>query len=196
MIGAIRCYITDRKQFDTLDALLDCIKRSDAEGVDIIQIREKDLPVRELCRLVERAVAACSYARVMVNSRVDVAWTCGARGVHLPSDAPSPTVWRDLFPRDFLFGVSCHVVDEVVRAESETADYVVFGPVFDPLSKAKEREAVGLDGLRAAARAVKIPVLALGGITKENASLCLSAGAAGVAGITLFQGKHNADRTF
>ena len=187
MTGALRCHITDRKQFRSLDDLLECIRANDRAGVDFIQIREKDLSARQLSQLVQSALAVCTQARVLVNTRVDVAMACGAHGAHLPGDTPSPEVWRKLAPESFLLGVSCHSVTEAIRAERESADYVIFAPVFNPLSKAKQREAQGLDALREACRAVRIPVLALGGITDENAPLCLKAGAAGVAGITLFQ---------
>jgi thiamine monophosphate synthase len=85
-----------------------------------------------------------------------------------------------------MLGMSCHTVEEVIAAEKEGADYALFGPVFAPLSKHSGVEARGLDGLASAARSVKIPVLALGGITKENAADCVRMGAAGVGGISLF----------
>ena len=87
----------------------------------------------------------------------------------------------------FLVGVSCHSVDDVRNAEADGADYVVFGPVFPPLSKSADLEPRGLDELARAAAAVRIPVLALGGVTRENSAACVSAGAAGIAGISLFQ---------
>lgn len=183
----IRYHITDRKQFESIDELIECLRRNDAAGVEMIQIREKDLSAKALCALVRGAVDVCKRAKVLVNTRVDVAMACGAAGVHLPGDAPPPLAWRGWVRPGFLFGVSCHTVEEVARAERESADFVVFAPVFDPLSKPKTGEAQGLAKLGEAARAVRIPVLALGGITEENAPECITAGAAGVAGITMFQ---------
>ncbi|MGJ5817735.1 thiamine phosphate synthase [Paludibaculum fermentans] len=182
-----RYQITDRKSAGSLDALLASIARSDAAGVGMIQVREKDLDTRALCALVAQVLSICRNARVLVNSRVDVALACGAHGVHLPGGSMEPAVWRPILPAGFLMGVSCHDLDELAAAEAGGADFAVFGPVFRPLSKQDDRACLGLDGLRKAAGAVKIPVYALGGITWENAASCVEAGAAGVAGITLFQ---------
>jgi len=118
---------------------------------------------------------------------MDVALAAGAAGLHLPAGSIPPRVWRPIAPPGFLIGVSCHTVDEVRAAENNGADYVVFGPVFAPVSKASDLAPRGLDGLAQAARAVRIPVLALGGVTRENTPRCMETGAAGVAGISMFQ---------
>ncbi|QOY89810.1 thiamine phosphate synthase [Paludibaculum fermentans] len=182
-----RYQITDRKSAGSLDALLASIARSDAAGVEMIQVREKDLEARALCELVTRVVSVCRNARVLVNSRVDVALACGAHGAHLPGGSMAPSAWRPITPAGFLIGVSCHDLDELQAAEAGGADFAVFGPVFRPLSKQDDRPCWGLEGLRRAAGSVELPVYALGGITWENAGSCVEAGAAGVAGITLFR---------
>lgn len=182
-----RYQITDRRTAGSLEALLGSVERSDAAGVELIQIREKDLDARALCGLVSRAVGLCRRAKVLVNGRVDVALACGAAGVHLPADSVAAAVWRRVVPPGFVIGVSCHSLEELRAAEAQGADFAVFGPVFRPLSKQDDRPVWGLGGLRQAAGSVRIPVYALGGITWQNAEACVAAGAAGVAGITLFQ---------
>jgi thiamine-phosphate pyrophosphorylase len=168
--------------------LLPMIERAVAAGVDLIQVREKDLPTRTLLALVEAAVkcAQGTATRILVNDRLDVALAARADGVHLPGHGFPVAEVRRAYP-ELLIGVSCHDVEELRAAEAGGADFAVFAPVFAPLSKASERAAVGVEKLGEAVRAVKIPVLALGGITAENAAECLAAGAAGVAAITLFQ---------
>jgi len=185
----LRCYITDRTLLPPGVDLLDVIARTLAQGVDWVQIREKDLPARDLHEFVARALGLPRPpgSKILVNTRVDVALAAGAHGAHLPAGSPSPRIWCPLAPGGFLLGVSCHTIEELKVAEDEGADYAVFGPVFTPLSKTSDLPAVGLGELGAAARAVRIPVLALGGISYENAQSCMEAGAAGIAAISMFQ---------
>jgi len=176
----IRYYITDRRQ---VSSLVDTIARVIREGVDWVQLREKDLPAREQLELV-RAAVAIGGAKTLVNGRLDVALMAGAHGVHLPANSIAPFELRRIVPPGFLIGVSCHTIEEVIRAEAEGASFGVFSPVFASPGKGPP---VGLCVLARAARAVKIPVLALGGVSHANAQECIDAGAAGVAGISLFQ---------
>jgi thiamine-phosphate pyrophosphorylase len=184
----IRCYITNSHTL-AAESLLDSIARNLAAGITWIQIREKDLSARALFHLVQaaRALPNPHGSKILVNTRFDIALAAGADGVHLPSGSPAPALWRAVVPTGFLIGTSCHSVEEVRQAEAEGAGYAVFGPVFSPLSKTSAIEPTGLDALANAAAAVQIPVLALGGVTAQNSAACLAAGAAGVAGITIFQ---------
>jgi thiamine-phosphate pyrophosphorylase len=148
----------------------------------MIQIREKDLPAHELLDLVlkVRELAAGTRTRVLVNDRLDLALAAGIDGVHLPGNGLPPEKVR---LRVKVLGVSIHSVNEGILAERAGADFVVFGPVFDSPGKT----AVGLEPLRKVAASLKIPVLAIGGVTMANAGEVLNAGAAGIAGIRLFQ---------
>lgn len=158
---------------------LEIARRALDKGASLVQIRAKQLTARELMRLGEEAVRM-GGKRVLVNTRTDIALACGAGGVHLPSNSPSP---RGIVPRGFLIGTSCHNVDELRTAEAEGADFAVYGPVFESPEKSP---AMGLDRLREAVRSVRLPVYALGGVTEENAESCIEAGAYGIAGIRLF----------
>ncbi|MFQ5926389.1 MAG: thiamine phosphate synthase [Terriglobia bacterium] len=160
-------------------------------GIDLIQIRERDLAARDLLSLVERAVAlaANTATRILVNDRLDVAQVAGV-GLHLPAHSFPVAAVRAKAGRDLLLGASTHNLDELRAAERGRADFSVFGPIFETASKRGYPEAsgpLGLAKLAEAVRAVRIPVLALGGITLANAADCLRAGAAGVAAISLFQ---------
>jgi len=183
----LRYYITDRRALGGASALLDCIARNLAEGVEFIQIREKDLPVRELLELTRAALRLPNPygTRFLINSRADVAVATGAHGIHISADSPEP--WRHRLLEGWLVCVSCHSLEELIAAEREGADFAVYSPVFPSPSKPGYGPALGLPALHAATAAVRLPVFALGGVTRDNARLCLQAGAAGVAGISMFQ---------
>jgi thiamine-phosphate pyrophosphorylase len=162
---------------------LDVAQRAARDGIDLIQIRAKDLSGRALTELVRSAVAVAG-SRVLVNTRTDVALACGAGGVHLPAHSIAPHIIRGITPPEFLIGISCHTIEELQAAEREGADFAVFGPVFP--SPTKALTPIGIDAFQVAAQSVRLPVYALGGVTAENAPLCIEAGAAGIAGISLF----------
>jgi thiamine-phosphate pyrophosphorylase len=180
-------YITDRRQLPGAEAaqrvrLLAKIAEASRAGVDFIQLREKDLSARELESLAREAVLVVrenGAAKLLLNSRADVALAVGADGVHLPSESLAPAGIRTIWPRAVI-GVSCHTSAEVAAATG--ADYALFAPVFEKQGSTP----TGLTALREAC-GHKTPVLALGGITLENAPSCGQAGASGIAAIRLFQ---------
>lgn len=171
------------------------LARAVARGVDLIQVREKDLSGRALEDLVRQTVrtARSGRARVLVNDRLDVALASGAHGVHLPADGHPVSAVRKLVPAGFLIGRSTHSLEEARRADSEGADLLVFGPVFETTSKPGERP-VGLDALAEVVRQVRTPVFALGGVGPGEVRAVATTGAAGVAGISTFLTAEALDR--
>ncbi len=166
-----------------------CARRAISAGVDFVQIREKDLSDRDLFDLSFKVVGASAgtRCRILVNGRADVAVAAGAHGVHLPSAGLMISELRSWLPNGFLVGVSTHSLREARRAALMGADYVLLGPVYPTASKLQYGPPLGLEYLRHACRALSIPVFGLGGIHPEGVAPVLEAGAAGVAGISLFQ---------
>jgi thiamine-phosphate pyrophosphorylase len=200
-------YITDRTQFVGDEnarqrALLAKIAEATRCGVELIQLRERDLSTRELEALARATVRVVREnlptgtdkpqleTRLLINSRSDVGLACWADGVHLRSDDLSPSDVRKIWAHARnsarpLISVSCHSEDDVARAASEKADFAVYAPIFEK-KDTPQNCAIGLDGLRESCKH-KIPVIALGGVTLTNARACIDAGAAGIAAIRLFQ---------
>jgi thiamine-phosphate pyrophosphorylase len=181
-------YITDRKQLPP-GGLIAAVRRALRCGVDFVQVREKDLPDRDLYGLVRKIVAAAHAAGrlALVNGRADIALAAGADGVHLPASGLRPDDIRSWVPASFLVGVSVHSLHEARRAERLGADYILAGPVYPTPSKLRFGKPLGPLALSRICRTVDIPVFALGGIHAQHIRQVVAAGAAGIAGITLFQ---------
>jgi len=158
----------------------------------MVQIRERDLEAAHLARLVSAVVdlARGSRSRIIVNDRLDVALACGAGGVHLRADSMPPSRARSIAPPGFLIGCSVHAPAEA-RAVAPDVDYLIAGTVWPTESKPAGpagRPPIGPDGLAAIARAARVPVLAVGGVTLDRVPHLSASGAAGVAAIGLFLG--------
>ena len=177
--------------------MLETIAQAVRCGVDYIQLREKDLSPHQLETLAREPIQLRTENQklktgFLINSRTDIAIACGAQGVHLRSNDISPSEVRKIWTQsgmgtDVTVGVSCHSRAEVARAADEGASFAVFGPVFGKISGEKAHASpTGLEALHEACQE-KIPVIALGGVTLENAQACIQAGAAGIAAIRLFQ---------
>jgi thiamine-phosphate diphosphorylase len=174
---------TVREEILALERWLD---EAIAAGVDLVQVRERDLDVDVLTGLVSRLVvrAQPTPTRIVVNERAEVAIAAGADGVHLRADGPPTDQARTLRAAPWIVGRSVHPGDNL--AAHRQADYLLFGTVFGGGSKPAAAPIAGLAALREAVAATAVPVVAIGGITPERARACVAAGAAGVAAIGLY----------
>ncbi len=160
-----------------------------AAGVDLVQVREPDLPARLLVRIIDAAVAAsrATPTRILVNDRVDVALACGADGAHLGTRSLPAARVRRIVPPGFLLGRSIHSADEARAAAAEGGvDYLIAGTVFRSASKPDASPLLGTEGLAAVVRASALPVLAIGGIDPDTIGPVAAAGARGFAAIRFF----------
>ena len=192
------CMITDRRRLGADDGagaetgaeagIVQRVAAAAAAGIDLVQVRERDMDARALSRLVSRCLDAVkgTRTRVLVNDRLDVALTTGAHGVHLRSDSMSAPRSRSLAPIGFLIGRSVHSVDEAVRVTADGGvDYLLFGAVFATPSKPGHPPA-GVRMLADVAAATSVPVLGVGGITAETVTQLAGTGSAGFAAIGWF----------
>lgn len=204
------CYVTDRKSLgaatpaESLLALTQKIEQVAAAGIDWVQIREKDLSARDLASLTHEALGIAGKfsarranpIRVLVNDRLDVAIAEHAHGVHLGENSlpivearrlVTAAVRKKVVDQSFLIGSSCHSLEAAQAAQRDGADFIFFGPIFATPSKAAFGAPQGMARLSQVCRQVTIPVLAIGGVTLQNAASCIEAGAAGIAAIRLYQ---------
>jgi thiamine-phosphate pyrophosphorylase len=187
-LGFALYLVTDRAA--VAGALPETVEACLAAGVRAVQLREKDLPVRELFTLAGalRDTTRRHGARLIVNDRADVALATGADGVQRTHASMPVGALRSIAPPGFLIGASVHAVEEALDAARQGADFVVFGPVYDTPSKRRYGPPQGLEALRRVAETVDRPVLAVGGITPRRVPDVLRAGARGVAVISAILG--------
>ena len=192
----ITCLVTNgettpdtRPADDSFLNILALVEAAVAARVSVIQLREKHLRAGVLYELAARAAALTrdSATRIVVNDRADIARAAGCAGVHLATHSLEARVVRRAFGAGFLVGVSAHTLAEARAARDSGADYAIFGPIFDTASKRAYGPPLGLERLREAARELApFPLLAIGGVARENIGDLLRAGARGVAAIRLF----------
>jgi thiamine-phosphate pyrophosphorylase len=192
------CLVTDRRRLAAAGApshaarvcLVAQIRHAVDAGVDLIQVRERDLEAADLAALVTDllTVTRATPTRLVVNDRIDVALACGADGVHLRGDSIPIAAARRLAPAGFLIGRSVHGVGEAIAAAG--ADYLIAGTVFASSSKPAHTRWLGMEGLRSITTAVDVPVLAIGGMAGGRIGDAAEAGAAGFAAIELFMASH------
>ncbi len=177
--------ITDRRQVPGGD-LVKAVRAALAGGVRAVQLREKDLPARDLLALARqlRALTRGFGAQLLINDRLDVALAAEADGVHLAGGSLPVAEARALLGPDRLIGVSTHHRAEVASAAGQGADFVTFGPVYHTPSKARYGSPVGLDRLREACAACPLPVFALGGVKHDRIADILNCGTHGIAMIS------------
>jgi thiamine-phosphate pyrophosphorylase len=179
-------YVVTDRHLSKGRPLLTVVESALRGGARGFQLREKDLPPRELYPLARdmRQLTRAYGARLLINDRIDVALAVDADGVHLTTLSLPPGVARQLLGPARLIGISTHNLAEVQAASAAGADFLVFGPVFYTPSKAPYGQPVGLDALRRARAAVNLPILAIGGIKLANLPQVLAAGAEGIAVIS------------
>jgi thiamine-phosphate pyrophosphorylase len=193
-VHPILCLVTDRRRLcggcddDAIGrCLIAQVREAVDAGIDLVQIREREMDARRLADLVSEAVAVArgSATRIVVNDRLDIAVAAGAHGVHLRADSMPASAVRSMARRGFLLGRSVHEANEAAQAAPDV-DYLIAGTVFGTASKPGSERLLGEAGLAGVARASAAPVLAIGGVTIERLPRVAAAGAAGVAGIGLF----------
>jgi len=180
-------FVTDRRRYNlSVAELVGRAANAVRAGVDVIQVREPDLPDAQLAVLV-RTMNAGSTARVLVNDRADIAIVAGAAGVHLRGDSAPASRVRAMAPVGFLIGQSVHSLAQVDAAVADGGcDYLLFGTVFPSAGKPDGHHVAGLDGLARVCQRSPLPVIAIGGMTEERAAAVRRAGAAGFAAVGLF----------
>jgi len=189
--------ITDRKLFKAQCSLCLAIEDALKAGVKVIQLREKDLPTRELLNMtyMMRDLTEQYNARLFINDRADIALAVGADGVHLGQNNIPAHAVRKISGNKLLIGVSTHGIDEAIEAEKDGADFITLGPIYRTPSKMEYGESIGIKTLKEVRAIVSIPIFAIGGIKLDKVKEVTEAGADGVALISAILTAENIKET-
>lgn len=182
--------ITDRKLFNAQCSMYMALETALEAGVDAIQLREKDLSVRQLFDMAVwmRELTEEYAAKLFINDRVDVALSVGADGVHLGRSSIPAYAVRKISGDKLIVGVSTHGIEEAMTAEKDGADFITVGPIYETPSKLKYGKPIGVNTLGGVKSRVSIPVFAVGGITLDRVKEVRDAGADGIAVISAILG--------
>jgi len=175
--------ITDRKVLSSQFSLLTSVEQALEGRVKAVQLREKDLGIRELLDMAYkmRELTRKYDAKLFINDRVDIALSVDADGVHIGRQSMPVHAIRRIAKDKLLIGVSTHNINEALEAEEAGADFITLGPVYETPSKLKYGKPIGVDAIREVKSKVSIPVFAIGGIKENNVREAMNAGADGVA---------------
>jgi thiamine-phosphate pyrophosphorylase len=186
--------VTDRHQTNGRP-LVPLLRQVLTAAVPIVQLRERDLSARELVRLARevQAVTASHRCQLLINDRIDIALALEGVGVHLRSNSLPVSVARQLLGAQCLLGISVHTVEEAIQVESQGADYIILGPIYETPSKQMFGPPLGIHTLEKVCRLVRIPIFGIGGVTAVRAHEMRRAGAFGVAVITAILGAIDVD---
>jgi len=181
--------VTDRHQTNGRP-LVPLLQQACAAASPLVQLRERDLSGGELIMLAHdvQSVTASHRSQLLINDRIDIALTMDGVGVHLRSNSLPVSVARRLLGRGRLLGISVHAVEEAMEAESQGADYLILGPIYETPSKQAFGPPLGIHTLEEACRLVGIPIIGIGGVTASRVREMRDAGAFGVAVITAILG--------
>lgn len=190
MAGDYSLYLVADAEFASGRDLVPVIDAAIKGGVTIVQLRAKDFPFRAFTDLGRRVAAVLKKHRIplLINDRVDVALACGAAGVHLGQEDMPTALARRALTKSSLIGISVNTPEEAQEAESQGADYVSAGPAYTTTTITTGLPVLGLEGIRRIKKAVRIPVVAIGGITDQNARAAREAGADGIAVVSAILG--------
>ncbi len=174
--------VTNSDKFESEDLFLDAVASALKGGVDILQLREKNMPANKIIELGKKVKLLCAEygATFIVNDRVDIAYVLDADGVHLGQDDMDIESARKILGNNAIIGISTHAPEQAQKAVNDGADYIGMGPVFTTPTK-PGRQSVGLEYVKWVSENIKIPAFAIGGIDLDNVQDVVNAGAKKIA---------------
>jgi thiamine-phosphate pyrophosphorylase len=178
--------ITNRRLFDNICLFYNAIEDALMSGVKAVQLREKDLTIKELFEMsiIMRDLVTEYKAMLFINDRVDVSIAVNADGVHLGNDSIPVEAVKRITNEKLLIGKSTHSIEEAIKADNDGAHFITLGPIFETPSKLKYGKPIGVDIINEVKSKLSIPVIAIGGIKLNNVEMVKKAGADGIALIT------------